>query len=174
MSPNCVYMSFVPRQSCFSKRCRCVGVMTQVMKYLAGESRRMNIVSDLLRYGKALQMHMFVEKVLRRLFPKVPHGQEKGAPMTLASEIPPEKVAPETVTGWSAPPLTDGDAKTQPGRRLYTVSLPPEGYVPTPPEPHSCTESENSTSSDGTGVWLDLKYELFIENLVCHTLEKEE
>ncbi|XP_070108941.1 glutamate-rich protein 1 isoform X5 [Equus caballus] len=94
---------------------------------------------------------VFVEKVLRRLFPKVPHGQEKGAPMTLASEIPPEKVAPETVTGWSAPPLTDGDAKTQPGRRLYTVSLPPEGYVPAPPEPHSCTESENSTSSDGTG-----------------------
>ena len=57
MSPNCVYMSFVPRQSCFSKRCRCVGVMTQVMKYLAGESHRMNIISDLLRYGKALQMH---------------------------------------------------------------------------------------------------------------------
>lgn len=26
--------------------------------------------------------------------------------MTLASEIPPKKVAPETVTGWSAPPLT--------------------------------------------------------------------
>ncbi|XP_070454545.1 glutamate-rich protein 1 isoform X3 [Equus przewalskii] len=99
----------------------------------------------------ASRRQVFVEKVLRRLFPKVPHGQEKGAPMTLASEIPPEKVAPETVTGWSAPPLTDGDAKTQPGRRLYTVSLPPEGYVPTPPEPHSCTESENSTSSDGTG-----------------------
>ncbi|KAM9635383.1 glutamate-rich protein 1 isoform 2-T2 [Trichechus inunguis] len=41
----------------------------------------------------------------------------------------------------------DGDTKLQTERRLYTVSLPPEGYIPCLPELSSCMNSENSSSS---------------------------
>ncbi|XP_058380862.1 glutamate-rich protein 1 isoform X2 [Diceros bicornis minor] len=99
----------------------------------------------------APRRRVFVEKVLKRLFPEVPHGQEKRAPVPAASEKPAENVAHEQVKGQGVPPFTGGDTQTQPERRLYTVSLPPEGYVPALPEPHSCTDAENSASSDGTG-----------------------
>uniref|UniRef100_A0A452R485 Glutamate rich 1 n=1 Tax=Ursus americanus TaxID=9643 RepID=A0A452R485_URSAM len=86
---------------------------------------------------------VFVEKVLRRLFPSVPCGQEKSAPVTPASDKPAGRVAAE-----KAPTLTDEDTEVPPRRRLYTVSLPPEGYVPTPPEPQGSPASEDTSSSD--------------------------
>ena len=40
---------------------------------------------------------VFVEKVLKRLFPRVPCGQEKSAPVTPASDKPARRVAAEEV-----------------------------------------------------------------------------
>ncbi|KAM5278576.1 glutamate-rich protein 1 isoform 1-T1 [Hipposideros larvatus] len=94
---------------------------------------------------------VFVGKVLERLFPRVPYGQEKRATLAPAPKNPPEKVTPGKAKCGCVPPLTGGDTEVQPGRRLYTVSLPPEGYVPVPPEPPRCTSSEHSSSGDDTG-----------------------
>ncbi|XP_066236136.1 glutamate-rich protein 1 [Saccopteryx leptura] len=99
----------------------------------------------------AVRRHVFVEKVLKRLFPHDPHGQEKRAALPVASEAPPEKVAPEKGPSRCAPPSTGGGTETPPARRLYTVALPPEGYVPAPPEPLSLTDSESAPSSDDVG-----------------------
>ncbi|XP_074185366.1 glutamate-rich protein 1 isoform X2 [Rhinolophus sinicus] len=96
----------------------------------------------------AARRRVFVGKVLERLYPCVPHGQEKRAALAPAPKSPPKKATPEKAKCGHVPPLTGGDTDVQPGRRLYTVSLPPEGYVPGPPEPHSCTSAENSSSSD--------------------------
>ncbi|XP_065803278.1 glutamate-rich protein 1 [Muntiacus reevesi] len=99
----------------------------------------------------ALRRHVFVGKVLKKLYPEVSHGQEKRGPVTPASRNPPEKVPPERVKGQSDRPETGGDTRVQPTRRLYTVGLPPEGWVPPPPEPPSCSSSESSSSSEDTG-----------------------
>ncbi|XP_066092649.1 glutamate-rich protein 1 isoform X2 [Saccopteryx bilineata] len=99
----------------------------------------------------AVRRHVFVEKVLKRLFPHDPHGQEKRAALPVASEAPPEKVAPDKGPCRRAPPSTGGGTETPPARRLYTVALPPEGYVPAPPEPLSLTDSESAPSSDDVG-----------------------
>nr|XP_044987564.1 glutamate-rich protein 1 isoform X2 [Jaculus jaculus] len=42
----------------------------------------------------------------------------------------------------------DGDIKIKPKCQLYTVSLPPEGYVSCLPEPNNCTNSEDASSGD--------------------------
>lgn len=49
---------------------------------------------------------VFVEKVLQRLFPRVPSGQGKREPQTLAVQSPPEKVTSEKVSRKHAQPLT--------------------------------------------------------------------
>ncbi|KAM8784180.1 glutamate-rich protein 1 isoform 2-T2 [Rhynchonycteris naso] len=102
----------------------------------------------------AARRHVFVEKVLKRLFPHDPHGQEKRALLPVASETPPEKVVPDKGECRRVPPSTGGGTETPAGRRLYTAALPPEGYVPAPPEPLSLTDptdSESAPSSDAVG-----------------------
>ncbi|XP_077648712.1 glutamate-rich protein 1 isoform X3 [Urocitellus parryii] len=100
--------------------------------------------------------HVFVEKVLKRLFPNVPSGQEKETPQLLPLETPFRKTISEKVEHKRIHHLTDGDIKIQPERRLYTVSLPPEGYVPCLPEPSSRTDSESASSGpDAEGVARD-------------------
>ncbi|XP_044767434.1 glutamate-rich protein 1 [Neomonachus schauinslandi] len=86
----------------------------------------------------ALRQQAFVEKVLRRLFPSVP--------VTPASDKAAGRVTAEEV-----PTLTDEDAKAPPRRRFYTASLPPEGYVPAPPEPQGSPASEDTSGSDDAG-----------------------
>ncbi|XP_036065105.1 glutamate-rich protein 1 isoform X2 [Onychomys torridus] len=98
----------------------------------------------------AHRKHVFTEKVLKRLFPTVSSGGDKGTPQTLALETPPKNVTPEAVQHTHDRRLTDGDTKTQPERRLYTVSLPPPGYIPSLPEPTSCANSENASSGADT------------------------
>ncbi|XP_064151050.1 glutamate-rich protein 1 isoform X2 [Loxodonta africana] len=93
-----------------------------------------------------LKKQVFVGKVLKKLFPDVPSGQEKIATATLISEKPPEKVTPEKAKLKRVQPLTDGGTKIQTERRLCAVSLPPEGYIPCLPELNSRTDSESSSS----------------------------
>ncbi|XP_077627753.1 glutamate-rich protein 1 isoform X2 [Crocuta crocuta] len=99
----------------------------------------------------ALRRHVFVEKVLKRLFPSAPCGQEKRAPVTAASEKPAQRAATEELRGSRAPTLTGGDPEVFPRRRLYAVSLPPEGYAPAPPEPQASPASDDSSGSDDPG-----------------------
>nr|XP_055145559.1 glutamate-rich protein 1 isoform X1 [Symphalangus syndactylus] len=99
----------------------------------------------------AHRKHVFVEKVLQRLFPRVPSGQGKRLePQTLTVQNPPKKVISEKVSREHAQPLTDAGSETPTVRRLYTASGPPEGYVPCQPEPSSCGSPENASSGDDT------------------------
>ncbi|XP_025250652.1 glutamate-rich protein 1 [Theropithecus gelada] len=98
----------------------------------------------------AHRKHVFVEKVLQRLFPRVPSGQGKREPQTLAVQDPPKKVTSEKVSRKHAQPLTDASSETPTARRLYTASGPPEGYVPCWPEPSSCGSPEHASSGDDT------------------------
>ncbi|XP_029387853.1 glutamate-rich protein 1 [Mus pahari] len=99
----------------------------------------------------SLRKQVFTERVLKKLFPNVSSGQEKGTPQTPALETPSKDVTPEAVQQKDVHSLTDGDIKIQPDRRrLYTVSLPPQGYIPCLPEPTSCAASENASSGGDT------------------------
>ncbi|XP_004869613.1 glutamate-rich protein 1 isoform X3 [Heterocephalus glaber] len=92
---------------------------------------------------------VFVEKVLKKLFPNVSSSQEKETPGTLTSETPLKKVTSEGVKYKHVHHLTDGsDIKAQPHRHLYTVSLPPEGHVPFCPAPSTGADSETACSAD--------------------------
>lgn len=115
----------------------------------------MEALCDLSKHSKSFYCSsvafvVFTEKVLKRLFPNVSNGQEKGTPQPPASETPSKDVTPEAVQQKDAHSLTDGDIKIQPERRLYTVSLPPQGYIPCLPEPTSCADSENASSGGDT------------------------
>ncbi|XP_023373332.1 glutamate-rich protein 1 [Otolemur garnettii] len=99
---------------------------------------------------EARRSHVFVEKVLQKLFPSVPRVQEKKELQAPAVNNPPKNVISESMRAEHVQPLTDGDTKAQSGRRLYTVSLPPEGYVPSVPEPHHGQHPENISSSESS------------------------
>ncbi|XP_047406131.1 glutamate-rich protein 1 isoform X5 [Sciurus carolinensis] len=94
----------------------------------------------------ARRRHVFVEKVLKRLFPNVPSGEEKETPQIFPLEKPPRKTTSEKVKRKRIHLLTDGDVKRQSEQRRYTVSLPPEGYAPCLPEPSGCTDSDSASS----------------------------
>lgn len=98
----------------------------------------------------SLRKQVFTEKVLKRLFPNVSSGQEKGTPQTPALDTPSKDVTPEAARQKPVRSLTAGNIKIQPERRLYTVSLPPPGYSPCLPEPTSCADSENASSGGDT------------------------
>lgn len=98
----------------------------------------------------SLRKQVFTEKVLKRLFPNVSSGQEKGTPQAPALDTPSKDSTPEAVQQKPVRGLTAGDIKIQPERRLYTVSLPPPGYIPCLPEPTSCADSENASSGGDT------------------------
>ncbi|XP_030668282.1 glutamate-rich protein 1 isoform X1 [Nomascus leucogenys] len=99
----------------------------------------------------AHRKHVFVEKVLQRLFPRVPSGQGRRLELqTLTVQNPPKKLISEKVSRKHAQPLTDAGSETATVRRLYTASGPPEGYVPCWPEPSSCGSPENASSGDDT------------------------
>uniref|UniRef100_A0A2K5BX24 Glutamate rich 1 n=1 Tax=Aotus nancymaae TaxID=37293 RepID=A0A2K5BX24_AOTNA len=99
----------------------------------------------------AHRKHVFVEKVLQRLFPNVPSGQEKEEPQTLAIQTLPKKVTSEKVRQKPVRPLTaDAGSETPTARRLYTAPGPPEGYIPSWPEPSSCRSPKKVSSGDDT------------------------
>ncbi|XP_052607714.1 glutamate-rich protein 1 isoform X2 [Peromyscus californicus insignis] len=112
-------------------------------------------ISSVFLHDEDWQGTVFTEKVLKRLFPNVSSGGDKGTPQTPALETPPKNVTPEAVQHKHDHRPTDGDIKTQPERRLYTVSLPPPGYIPSLPEPASCANSENASSGGDTEAELD-------------------
>uniref|UniRef100_A0A8C7B5N9 Glutamate-rich protein 1 n=1 Tax=Neovison vison TaxID=452646 RepID=A0A8C7B5N9_NEOVI len=93
-----------------------------------------------------------LKKKKKRLFPRVPCSQEKSAPVTPASDKAGARAA--NVRSHDAiftVPLSpaDEDTKVPPRRRLYTASLPPEGYVPAPPEPRGSPASEDTSGAGG-------------------------
>ncbi|XP_008049847.1 glutamate-rich protein 1 [Carlito syrichta] len=94
--------------------------------------------------------HVFVEKVLQRLFPNVSSGHKKREPQAPAIEDLPKTVSSEKVRQRHIRPSTENNTQILPGRRLYTVSLPPEGYMPSEPGPSSDPNSENISSGDDT------------------------
>ncbi|XP_011756927.2 glutamate-rich protein 1 isoform X2 [Macaca nemestrina] len=114
----------------------------------AGEGGGPSLLSS--QISKSSSPRVFVEKVLQRLFPRVPSGQGKREPQTLAVQSPPKKVTSEKVSRKHAQPLTDASSETPTARRLYTASGPPEGYVPCWPEPSSCGSPEHASSGDDT------------------------
>ncbi|XP_032960423.1 glutamate-rich protein 1 isoform X4 [Rhinolophus ferrumequinum] len=65
----------------------------------------------------AARRRVFVGKVLEKLFPRVPHGQEKRTALAPAPKSSPEKATPEKAKCGHIPPLTDQDSHDQPKRR---------------------------------------------------------
>ncbi|XP_074847302.1 glutamate-rich protein 1 [Carettochelys insculpta] len=99
---------------------------------------------------------VFIGKVLKRLFPTttstsyvpVPHGEV----MVLKNPASkPDKKDSESASTSSECASSPGGANEIPlPRKLYTVSLPPEGYVPDNLRTNNPTNAENSENSNDT------------------------
>jgi hypothetical protein len=84
----------------------------------------MEALCDLSKHSKSFYCSsvafvVFTEKVLKRLFPNVSNGQEKGTPQPPASETPSKDVTPEAVQQKDAHSLTGKDG-LQVSLLLYT------------------------------------------------------
>ncbi|NXC43373.1 ERIC1 protein, partial [Penelope pileata] len=105
---------------------------------------------------------VFLRKVLERLYPEtssslvhIPSRGQEAVLRNLGSKSKEKDL--ENVQTLSADASTSSgtpsgssqgsDTTALPPRRMYTVSLPPEGYVPVIPDPNSITVSENSEDS---------------------------
>ncbi|XP_074144081.1 glutamate-rich protein 1 [Sminthopsis crassicaudata] len=89
------------------------------------------------------KQQVFVEKVLKRLYPSVSNQQLQATTETSSSkpELEPRKVQSKA----------DDESKIQPKKKIYTVSPPPDGYVPHSPEFTDTRKSEKSSSTDDSG-----------------------
>ncbi|XP_020828672.1 glutamate-rich protein 1 isoform X2 [Phascolarctos cinereus] len=88
------------------------------------------------------KQQVFIEKVLKRLYPSVPNQQLRFTTETSPSksELEPSKVQPSA----------DDENKIQPRKKMYTVSTPPDGYAPCSLEFTDSRKSEKSGSTDDT------------------------
>ncbi|XP_040822648.1 glutamate-rich protein 1 isoform X2 [Ochotona curzoniae] len=93
----------------------------------------------------AARRHVFVEKVLKRLYPRIPSSQEQKTSEQPASEGPQGARVLEAVRPMPVQPVTDDDISCLPERRFYTVSLPPDGYLPNTP---SCLDSASVSTGE--------------------------
>ncbi|KAM9067808.1 glutamate-rich protein 1 isoform X1 [Sarcophilus harrisii] len=86
------------------------------------------------------KQQVFVEKVLKRLYPSVSNQQLQATTETSSSkpELEPSKDQASA----------DDENKIQPKKKIYTVSPPPDGYVPHSPEFTDTRKSEKSSSTD--------------------------
>ncbi|XP_074065652.1 glutamate-rich protein 1 isoform X2 [Macrotis lagotis] len=85
---------------------------------------------------------VFIDKVLKRLYPSVPNQQlhSTSEPSPSKPELEPSEVQP----------LAGDENKIQSRKKIYTVSLPPDGYAPCSPEFNHNRKSEKSGSTDDT------------------------
>nr|XP_033791840.1 glutamate-rich protein 1 isoform X2 [Geotrypetes seraphini] len=93
---------------------------------------------------------VFIEKVLKRLYsaPASP-SQLQSPPMQLETLCTPEAEQKDSVTLTSTKCTNSTVGEKQfPNQKLYTVSLPPDGYLPSSLETTNLTHSEHTESSD--------------------------
>ncbi|XP_029451626.1 glutamate-rich protein 1 isoform X2 [Rhinatrema bivittatum] len=91
---------------------------------------------------------VFIEKVLKRLYaaPSPSHLQIPPVQSETSASPPEQKDAVSTQTSTKCPNFKDGE-KEIPNQKLYTVNLPPDGYLPCCPMTSKLTLSEHSGSS---------------------------
>uniref|UniRef100_A0A8C8SDB3 Glutamate rich 1 n=1 Tax=Pelusios castaneus TaxID=367368 RepID=A0A8C8SDB3_9SAUR len=102
----------------------------------------------------ASRRQVFIGKVLKRLFAATPSTSH--VPAAIGEEMVLKNPATKPEHKDSENAQASSECAGSPGgeneillpRRFYTVSLPPDGYVPSNPRTNSVTNAENSDSSD--------------------------